>query len=201
MRGGIFLIVSNLFVSFSDGVIWFVKVLFMLYAGFFIFVWLRTYDKWLAWGVFIIVIVGIQILSRYLFGHFTSLGIPFFFVGVCASCFKKVNWKCFNLALLPLAIYGLFAIVLRLDCVVLINVAFISCLLVWLTKWSAKIACPAFLVALSFDIYLIHNKVLMVGRSSEAYFSVLQFLFFTLVATLFFHVLRVRFMKLVGKIC
>lgn len=54
---------------------------------------------------------------------------------------------------------------------------------------------PSLLALLSFDIYLIHNKVLLSMKDNCDYVELISFVVITLLATSLFYLLRSRLLK------
>ena len=78
----------------------------------------------------------------------------------------------------------------------LINVACMMVLIFILSIKSLNIKIPTIIAALSFDIYLVHNKVLMTMKDNLDFVSLPLFVLFVLMATITFYFLRSRIFKI-----
>lgn len=163
----------------------------MLYLAFGAFATLRIENKISAWLLFASITIAIQILTKYCIGRHAIMSIPYFAIGVFASEFKEKCLWAFNVSILPLVVYPAIAVFfLQMHSAVIINSAVMAALIIALTLWKPKVACPAVLSSLAFDIYLVHNKVLMTGRTYTDNFPVWAFVTFTIVAALVFYFIR-----------
>lgn len=180
--------ISDIMFGFYDGVLWFIKVLVFLYASFFIFSIVLASNEKAAWTILITLTLIIMGVSYNALGTYTAPGIPFFTIGVLASKFKNVNWRRINISILPVIAYGI------IRCfqggIYTIVILLVAVIMLFLMLLRPRLNCPSLLAALSFDIYLVHNKVLMIGRLSDEAFPVLEFLIITIFATLVFHVIH-----------
>lgn len=183
--GGNQLIVSTILFGFYDGVLWFIKVLVFLYASFFIFSIIVQTNEIAAWALLIGLTITVMWASCNLLGSYSTPGIPLFTIGVFASRFKNTNWKRINISIIPVLAYGIiqyfqggnYFLVVIMMLMIMLGLMIIQ----------PHLECPSLLAALSFDIYLVHNKVLMIGRNTDGAFPLLSFLLITLAATLVFH--------------
>lgn len=152
--------------NYSDKVLWFVKVILQLYIVFFIFS-----SAWVKNRLFGNIILWIGIIATC-FTASSIISIPFFGIGVYASEYKNKNYKVFNASLIPLLIS---AIIISCYCIVvtpefkpsiilaghaLFNYIFIGLVIVCFTVKCIDIQFPALLGVISYDIYLVHNKIL-----------------------------------------
>ncbi len=85
---------------------------------------------------------------------------------------------------------------MRLALQVIINYGIIGLIIVLFTRNKIDIKMPEIFGALYFDIYMVHNKVMIMGRMCIDDFTLLHFLFFTAVATLMFYFLRTKLCRI-----
>lgn len=199
--GGIWLIVSDLLFNFKDGVLWFVKILFMLYISFYLFalLWQHHEIRIYAWILLSSSVIIIYWLADQWIGYYAPLSVPLFGLGVFASIYKDVSWKYFNITFIPLLfcaivtvlVTGLNALALH----ALINYCTIGCMLILFTRYRLTIPGTVLFGAVSFDIYLVHDKVLMGMKAEMANGSLLCFVGLTLIATILFYLLRTKILK------
>ena len=181
---------NEIFFGFYDGVLWFVKVLIVIYLAFYAFSALRPINETFAWLLFVILTIVIQVCTNYYIASYAILSIPFFTIGVFASEFKDRCFGGFNVSMLPLVVYPAIAIMLNIHIVVVINSIVIITLISICTRWDIKVTCPTILSTLAFDIYLVHNKILMMGRTYTDVFHIWEFVLFTIIAALSFYFIR-----------
>lgn len=196
--GGNDLIISNIFISFGDGVLWFVKVLFILYAIFFMYSYIRLHYK-KASILFLVVSTLLTTLSvSYFWEPFEAISIPFFTVGIVLSLTKgqKQSQHIIGVCMLMFLAFLFLIFDRALALHGLINVVLISLLILALSIKTISIRIPAILGMLSFDLYLVHNKVLMVLRDNTDYRSLLFFLLISIVVTCLFFIFRTKILKI-----
>lgn len=196
--GGNPLNISGLLFEFYDGVLWFIKVLVFLYASFFIFSIIFQTNEKLAWALLIGLTIVVMGASNNLLGSYTTPGILFFTIGVFASRFKNINWKRINISIIPVLAYGIIQYFQGGNYFVVVMMLLM--IMLGLMILRPHLECPSLLAALSFDIYLVHNKVLMIGRNTDGVFPLLSFLLITLAATLLFHFIHNYIISFVNHI-
>lgn len=103
--GGVF---YDLLFGFRDGVLWFVKALFMLYVVFCVFTYTYRRNIYFAFTILAILTFTIFVTCAYIFGIHTSISVPMFMVGIIASAYKNTNIKTFNVSLFALAVSFMF---------------------------------------------------------------------------------------------
>lgn len=149
---------------------WFVTAILIMYAVFITFseilhrVGCESAVKFLTLGTIMAYIFCDQLLGSY-----TSLSIPIFSVGIIASLYKeKYYLGYYNFSLIYLSVFCVFSIVYcfivchsgALAIHSIINYFLIGILILTITISSPSIAFPALLGEISFDIYLIHKKII-----------------------------------------
>lgn len=157
---------------------WFVSAILMMYLVFMLFSWMLTFSKpsyamiSLCCATFIAYFAADKLL-----GYYCPISIPIFTTGILASYYKdKTHLKWFNHSLIYL-IASLFVVVgysiyiqnqvsgYSLAVHAIINYIAIALLIVIFTNFSPRIAFPVLLGEISFDIYLIHKKIITANYS------------------------------------
>lgn len=158
-------ILYSFFWGFDDCVLWFVKILFGLYFAFFLFTKLRT-KGYLKTGILLLITCSLILMyCAHILEGYSSIAIPCFIIGVFYSLYK--NKTIITIILIFLAISGRIYTLLSGDnhglhaCINYLIIMFII-LLEKRFKSISPIKCLSLssLSAISFDIYLIHYKIL-----------------------------------------
>lgn len=197
--GGIRLIISNILINFGDEVLWFIKVLICLYASFYLFSIAHRLNKTLGESCLFIFATVITIIVAKYWAPFEAVSVPFFYVGVVLSLSKELKTKSLILTSVIMCLIGLGSFIgfdKALAIHALINVACMMVLIFILSIKSLNIKIPTIIAALSFDIYLVHNKVLMTMKDNLDFVSLPLFVLFVLMATITFYFLRSRIFKI-----
>ena len=191
-------VLGNILVDFGDGVLWFVGVLMALYVIFYLFCIIRAWN-WKVAFLFLLIAAAVStILTNYAIAYYASISVPFFFMGVILSLNKKTSGIKFSMILLAIIAIVEFVsfenFVLAMHNAV--DVIVVATLILICSIKDMDIRLPAFITTLSFDIYLVHNKVLMSMKANSATVELLPFILLTLLATIGFHFLRKKLLKL-----
>jgi peptidoglycan/LPS O-acetylase OafA/YrhL len=148
-----------------DGILWYVKVLFIFYA---IFYFISLTKKYKAIGIvlatigYILICIIIDVQSWY------YISVPAFTIGVLVSIYKNLvhkylqMWKTwiifiFVYIILIFIFYKTMDIFLPIHAIN--NIFFLSILLIFLANVSIIINRKSFLGKISYEIYLTHMKV------------------------------------------
>lgn len=185
-----------------DGVLWFVRTIIVLYLIFYLYSYTRLKTKGLPQRMIVCLIYFLISLTYALVmkSNYT-ISIPLFFFGVAVGEFESlrkvfkswyiqgclftfVAFLCYLGRHDTLAIHGLFNY-------------FVLFAMLWVcSMW--KIACPStpkYISSTSFDVYLVHNKVLIISKNLLTVVPVWEFVVVTFIATLLFYNLR-TFLKI-----
>lgn len=149
---------------------WFVTAILIMYIGFVIFTYmLNRYGKRESIFVLSIFTILAYIVCDLVIGYYTPLSIPLFSAGIIASLCRNDNVKYFNSSLL----YVVAALVFMVGYCVLVKNSFslaahgvinylaIILLILVFTNFKPHIVFPAILGEISFDVYLIHKKIIV----------------------------------------
>lgn len=183
--------------GFKDPVLWFVKILFALYAIFFAFLWLRQSEHTII--AHILLIAGVLAATWIA----ANLGYPFisislFVIGIYSSLFKlKVLFK------IPLSIYMLAAIGLLYSAFFLLLKdadaahGVVNCLVVDVVLGMIYLLnppqLPRMLILATFIIYIVHMKVLELLVANWGHISFLLWAIVSLIVTFLFTYLMKSF--------
>lgn len=167
----------------GNRVLWFVRVIMILYAYFFIMTFI---PKRLNQALFIIVVSILHmVVGAMFFGQsFQVISIPAFPLGVCASLYKGEFSKAF---------YGWKSLIITLVlCVVLLNVAilifgsnglhgainiiFIAVLLLFCSNFSWSYSYRSILGKISYEVYLTHTRIMLLWTAIYGYMMPLSVL-------------------------
>lgn len=156
-------ILSMLLWKFSDAALWFIRSLLQLYFVFFVFVKLLRKNRLKsAWTVIVAGTILVYLI-KCISNEYQSIAIPFFSIGVFASCYKSKIWHGLHISLLPMAVCLIGALLLHNDPTIsellIPNYLFMMCLIFVCTNFKPELPTVPLLGALSFDIYLVHNKI------------------------------------------
>lgn len=199
-------IFADLLYKFGDPVLWFIRVLVLMYVGFYVFTLILTKNKLAAIGLLWISTAIVCIISYYSNGSFglNSLsGIPLFSIGVILALFSSRYIKGMHVALFPL--------VLSFLCVsitmyfhdrffenlmhVIADYSVVGAIIVTLSRWNIAIKVPSLLALITFDIYLVHFKVLTFMQSITPELPILMFLMVTLFISISFYMIRTKLIR------
>lgn len=193
------LLISNIFIEFGDSVLWFIKVLLLLYLNFYIFSVIRIKNKNLS-IIFLSITLFIVIFFVYhTFFDFQSISIPYFYLGIGVSICRYSTSKMFSFVvgvLFMVILYSLAFFNSALAFHSIFNVLALGCFIIIFSLKHIDIKVPAFIGAVSFDIYLVHNKVLMTLKNNYEVVNVGVFIILTIVITSLFYLLRTHLLSL-----
>lgn len=206
--GSIAQIIGGLMVGFEDPVLWFIKSLIILYAAFYLFSFLLTEGKikkafLLLWTLTVITCL-INYFSNGSFGLSSMSGIPLFSVGVMSAYYGNRFYKRFSIAFIPLVVsLMLLTLVFTFHPRFLANMvhsiadyAVVATILLVFSRFRPNVKIPAICAAVTFDIYLVHYKVLTVISESDMELSLWLFIASTAAASIGFYTLRTKLLNL-----
>jgi len=132
-------------------------------------------------------------------------GIPLFSVGVISALYNDKFYRCFNIAFIPLIIS---LIILSIAFLYyprfianighsIVDYAMVSTILMVFSIFKPSLKLPTVLGAITFDIYLVHFKILEIFKASDLDLSIAAFLAVTAVVSIGFYLLRTRLLKLI----
>lgn len=202
------LIVRDLIWGFRDPVLWFIKVLIILYVGFFLFsLILRIKKTGYAIIVLFLSILGACFFSFYTNGSFginSISGIPLFGVGVISALYPLRVYKGLHISIIPLvACFMCVSLFMSFYPRFIANVVHVAAdyvtvgiIILFFTHFSFSFKVPVILALLTFDIYLVHFKILEVMTSTMGYIPLLGFIVVTVMISVIFFDLRKYLIRL-----
>lgn len=182
---------------FLDTAMWFVRVLLLLYASFFIYSKIRQLSKPLALIIFVISTIAVYYLVHSDYPP-KAVSIPFFSLGVLIVEFPKIGRFFSNvIAILFLALMAAVLIVILINNHLAVHVIInwlVIVLFLFLTsrfRFVVEMA-PKWVGDSSYDVYLVHFKVKEVLMTLMPTVHLWVFILVTVICTFCFH----RFRKL-----
>lgn len=203
MRGGgnFLSLIYRLFIGFDDGVLWFIKVLFILYFTFAVYSYVKKRFNQLYANVSInLMTIAVVAIVWCVFPIYCTISVPMFVLGIMTSncvdtslslrklILSVLGWG--TLVCVYLLVYETKALCLH----AVINYMFIAVAILVLYKIPIVIkAKPKLLFAtISFDLYLVHGKVLNILKCTMDNITLVDFIAYTFVFVLAFYMLRVK---------
>lgn len=197
-------VITTLLWKWGDSALWFVRSLLQLYLLFFFFAkLLRNNRQTAAWGLMLVGTLGIY-LMKCSSNEYQAISIPLFGIGAFASCFKHKIYRGFHLSLLPLGACCMIAMVLHgeasITALLVQNYGFVAIMILTCSNFELKLPNVPLLGDLSFDVYLVHNKILeYTFRFQGCGISIGWFATLTLVLAGTFYILRTKVLEQVNK--
>ncbi len=185
--------------DFNDSAMWFIEAILLMYVVFGIFIQL-PYKKRPVLPMIcltVMTIVSIAICLAFIQGTFSILALPMFSIGVTASlCNDSARnmWKVYSSVIGWGAAIILFTGIWESQYAkyALLDYVFIFIFMLVFTTWRidirSKLAPMAGIV--SFDLYLVHNKVLTVMKDGVIGMNITTYCLCVVAATLVFHCIR-----------
>lgn len=201
------LIISDLLWNFKDPVLWFIKSLIILYGSFYLSTIYLKKNQILSltvlWTGTVITCI-ISYFSNGAFGLNSISGIPLFAVGVLAAL-----WSSHKFMRLHPALIALFASFIAVSLTmsffprfipnlvhVIADYAIVATIIIVISKWQPVIRVPALFSLITFDIYLVHFKVLTVMKEVTPTLPIAVFIIATLLISLSLYFLRTKLIKI-----
>lgn len=199
VEGGILSLIYRLFVGFDDGVLWFLKVLFILYFTFAVYAYVKKkFNQLYANASINLMTIAVIVIVWYVFPIYCTVSVPMFLLGIMTSnCIDKES----SLLKLMLCIFiwgmivcsYLFLFVTKAMCMhAAINyiLLIIAILIIYKYPISITTTSKLSLGSISFSIYLVHGKVLNILKDTMDTITLLDFLVYTIVFVSTFYVLK-----------
>ena len=159
-------IIYDLFWDGRDNVLWFIKILLFLYITFYIFSRLNRIN--MSYGIISLLIMTLLVcfISYYTIGNYSYISIPIFSIGIIYSIYQDKALTLQNPFLTTIILASIIIGISALLCSniffmmqALINYIIILLFIIYKDKISTNKENR--LENISYDIYLTHNKVLM----------------------------------------
>lgn len=194
-------LIYKLFIGFDDEVLWFLKVLFILYFTFAVYSYIKKKFNQLYANVSInLMTIAVIAIVWCVFPIYCTISIPMFMLGIMTSNCVDTSLSLRRLILSVLG-WGTFVcsylLVYKTNalCInVTINYMFILAAIFALFKIPIIIKTKPNLLftSISFDLYLVHGKVLNILKSTVDNITPVDFIVYTFVFVLVFYMLRVK---------
>ena len=180
--------------------LWFVKVLLVLYLCFGIFIWIRERYSHIVSIICLNLLTAGAIAVALLFlqmRDYQTISIPLFTIGVIGSLYNNgethktfayLGAWCFCIICLLILLSGVSTLPIH----ALINYVTIFIAIFLLAKFpiKKKLVVPAVVGDISFDIYLVHNKALMALKVLLPVVPLYSFVGLSAAATILFYLIR-----------
>lgn len=193
--GGVWVFLTD----FGDGALWFVKVLIVLYAMFYLYTLLLAKVPKASLPILITMTLLMTVGVNVIMADSQAISVPFFFLGVVLSQSKHHKDKSFLICVAIISITLIFQYLFIRHALwvhSIINGIVIANLIAICSYKEISIKIPAVLGTISFDLYLIHNKVLMSLKGNLDYVSIWAFLFLTITCSAVFYQFRTKLLKI-----
>jgi len=198
LGGGKTLILSNILIEFGDGVLWFIKVLIPLYVVFYLYSLVKIYNDRCGLVFITTSTCIVTILTYYLIAPFACISVPFFTLGVLMSVFKDTQGAVFltigSSIVLALLSYTILNESLAINSI--LNILFMTSLIAIFFFKKIDIKIPSIFALMTFDLYLIHNKVLMSLKNNTDSVELWLFVSLTMIVTISFYFFRTKILRL-----
>lgn len=155
------------FINFGDGILWFVRVIAVMYLFFYGYTLIRKYDRLRLPAL--IIGTGIVYALVYIWqAPWCAISIPLFSLGiiiveynkVCTKVLKSVGWLLLWLAFVTAVMLILYLIKGNLYAHSLMNFYVVTAIVFLCARFQFSTTPPAWLGGVSYDIYLTHYKVM-----------------------------------------
>lgn len=183
--------------GFSDGILWFVKVIIICYVLFRLYVFFKAKsDK----AGLISLLIGTSIVYVFVYHYFAdwaAIGIPMFALGIIIADYNtyatKVikSYRVLLIVLLLTMLFGcLYLFYGNVYLKALGNYYSIAVILVLCANYSINVEMSGWLGDFSYDIYITHNKVINYLKAIYDYIGFGQFFIISALAALILYVTR-----------
>ena len=169
---GITNIIYNLLWNGEDNVLWFIKILLLLYIMFYVYTSIHRKDNHYAKAALIAMTIMCCIIAYYTIGYYSYISVPIFTLGIIYSIYQDKEFtknnpfiRLFIAACVAIGISAILCQNIFFMMQSVVNFSIILLLVLSIRKWDSEAKRKKRKVldySVSFDIYLIHNKVLMV---------------------------------------
>lgn len=196
---------KSFLLSFYDPVLWFVKIIIIFYVLLYIYKRIVFSRKSLTIVSLLFFTLLSTILTRYIIGSFASASIPAFYIGVYTAdnpnMSKNQSLKYILIVsilsissltlvgVVSMAIHGVISILMLLFIVYIFS------------NYNITAAVPKIWGNISYDVYLVHNKVKILLLYFTHNLSLSVFLLFTTLSAIFFLCVRRKVDTIIKRMC
>lgn len=155
------------FIGFADGILWYVRVIAVMYLLFYGYTLLRNCEKWRMPAL----IIGTTFAYTFVYyrhASYCAISVPLFTLGIvlaefndlCAKVFRCWAWLLLWLVAITLVMLILYCLYGNLYAHSLLNYYVVTAIVTLCAFVSINVTPPAWLGGMSYDIYLTHYKVM-----------------------------------------
>lgn len=194
--------IGNIVLLNGDLVVWFIKVLIGLYVGFYLYAWAWACGRG-CWAEVILwvtttAVMAVTTVINGRYGPASASVIPLFAVGVVAATRRLSTAFWVWLGSLSAVCIGCVLTAPHrawpLDFTVA-DYAAVALVCVCASRLNVPFRAPALLSLITFDLYLVHYKVLMTWQLTGRPFNLILFLAITLVVAWLFFFIRTKLLR------
>lgn len=185
------------FFTFGDGVLWFIKVIAMLYMFFEGYVFIRIRYNRFRLAYLMSVTVLAYIIVFVTLHDWCALSVPMFTVGVLVADYNKKFYKIIHgygvllwLVLITVIMAGLFHLFGNLYAHALFNYYVVTAIVAVCAFWSPSFKIRGWMGDYSYDIYLTHNKLIQMLKPNGELIGLHIFIIGTIVFSTASYTLR-----------
>lgn len=201
--GGNFLIIIKILAIQGDGILWFIKVLVVWYAAFYLFVIVWQRWKQFATPFLFLLTIVVELFVIWYFASYNALSVPMFALGVYTSLHKEVvDWKVKSPLVVVIIVGCLQTLLMHTMCGTAsgihtcCNFIFVAAMIYLFSIAEIRMTRVPLIGAISFDLYLVHNKVLMTLKTMMFPVPLYLFALTTIIATIIFHLIRTKIFRI-----
>ncbi len=189
---------KSILLSFYDPVLWFVKIIILFYGLLFLYKKIKISNKLFEIIILLISILFCTIFVGYTIGAFASVSTPSFFIGVYTADNPNMSKKRYIQYVVIVLTMVLLSLLLVGDIVLsvhgLISIFMLLLMVCIFSYYNISISTPKVYGDISYDVYLVHNKVkiLLIHYINDIPLSI--FILFTTICAISFLWLRNKVM-------
>ena len=197
-------IATDIFLGMGqDNILWFVKILIFLYITFYILTTIKA-KTYLSIITSFTLTIGICWFAIEAFGWYAVISIPAFWIGVITSMYnnkaiKKSNIYIYILTFFIIESAILFNVSRSLLIHSTINYAILVCMIIFFSKIKCDIPNTkiiGILGIISYDIYLVHGKVLMYMTQACQTVVLHEFIMISLLLSVSLYIIRTKLLNI-----
>ena len=177
----------TVFIGFGDGILWFIRVILVMYLMFFVYTRIRTNRYW-RMPALIAGTVAAYVLVFLWQADWCAISIPIFTLGIVVAEYNEFvyriarSWRIMIWLLLVSALMGmLFMHFGNLYAHAWINYVVITAVVVLCAYRTIKVDVPDWVGGVSYDVYLTHNKVINYCLPIYGYIGLTSFIIGTVI--------------------
>jgi peptidoglycan/LPS O-acetylase OafA/YrhL len=193
-------IFKSFLLSFYDPVLWFVKVIIIFYGLLYLYKRFTFPQKLSSTVLLLAFTLFSTILVRYAIGPFASVSIPAFYIGVyIADNPNMEKMRCIKnmLIISIISISSLLLVgVVSMAMHGVVNIFVLFFIIYFFSYYNITATVPKIWGDISYDVYLVHNKVKILLLYFTHGLSLSTFLLFTTLSAVFFLLVRRKIMLL-----